>query len=110
MASNRWSGTIDYIKDMVRTDIDNIKWVLPMAIIIGFYIVMVFGGVDLIMENRERAGRYQGMDAISYTLNPHRRPPLHETESNGPGIMDGRSAYHRHASLPDAASDLEKTP
>lgn len=58
---------IGYVADTIRRDMDNIAWVLPMAFLIGFYLYLIFSTVDRIVETREHvAGRYSGLDAISY--------------------------------------------
>jgi hypothetical protein len=67
MAPIRWTDIFRLLRDQALADLDNIRWVLPMAVLLGYLIVMTFSCIDMTMATREReSGRYRGLDAISY--------------------------------------------
>ena len=67
-----WKDIVTGLWATFLDDLSNIKWVLPVAFLIAYAILMLFYGIDTVMEIREReSGRYRGLKAISYVEETH---------------------------------------
>ena len=65
-------------------DLNNIKWVLPIAFLFAYAILMLFYGIDAVMEIREReSGRYRGLHAISYVEDSDHENAVGEVQGQG---------------------------